>query len=122
MGSYAYELQKSTSFINRKHFDDVLENIKKEVKKDNWDGFGWRNDVLSAETLEDVAKTFNIKLVDEDEGYYRPVIYEVYISHFFRKLLHIVAPYMTDGKIVVRAEYKRVIITFANKDVSIEWE
>ena len=81
---------------------------------ESWKSYGWRDYVLNAETLEDVAKEFNIKLVDEGEGNYRPYINDVYVSNFFKYLINIVAPYMTDGEIQVDDEYDTVTIEFTD--------
>ena len=114
MGHYAYELTEATTFINKKHFDKVLTKIKNEVKQDRWRGYGWRDAVLNTETLEDFAKEFNIQLIDEGNDNYRPYINDVYVSDFFRPLIHIIAPYMTDGEIKVDDEYDTVTIEFDN--------
>ena len=112
MGHYAYELKEATTTINKKNFDEVLTKIKEEVETDRWKSYGWRQSVLEAETLEDVVKEFNIKLVDEGEGNYRPYINDVYVSNFFKYLISIVAPYTTDGEIQVDDEYDGVTIKF----------
>ena len=112
MGTYAYELKEATTFIKKENFDEVLEKIKAEVETPRWSGYGWRQYVLNAETLEDVAKEFNIQLIDEGDENYRPYINDVYVSNFFKDLIHIVAPYMTDGEIQVDDEYDTVTIAF----------
>ena len=112
MGHYAYELKEATTTINKENFNEVLSKIKEEVGTDKWKSYGWRQSVLNAETLEDVAKEFNIKLVDEGEDNYRPYINDVYVSDFFKYLINIVAPYMTDGEIQVDDEYDEVTIIF----------
>lgn len=120
MGHYAYELEESTTLINKADFDTVLSKIKKEVNKDKWKGYGWRDSVLNAKTLEDViTKEFGIQLVDEDEGYYRPVINNVYVSNFFSYLIEIVAPFMTDGEIRVDDEYGIKTIEFEDAKVTV---
>lgn len=112
MGHYAYELKEATTTINKENFNEVLSKIKEEVGTDRWSCYGWRQDVLEAETLEDVAKVFNIQLVDEGDDNYRPYINDVYVSNFFKYLINIVAPYMTDGEIQVDDEYDTVTIKF----------
>ena len=114
MGHYAYELKEATSFINKKDFNTVLEKIKEEVKTPKWSCYGWRNSVLKAETLEDFAKEFNIQLVEEENDNYRPEINDVYVSNFFRYLIEIIAPYMTNGEININDEYDDVLIVFEN--------
>lgn len=115
MSFYAYELKEATTYINKKVFSIVLEKIKQEVRKNKWKCYGWRKTVLDADTLEDVAKEFDIQLANEGDGYYRPVIDGTYISDFFDCLIEIVAPYMTEGEIVVNAEYDIVKIKFGSK-------
>lgn len=117
MGHYAYEIEKITTFINKEDFNKVLDRIKEEVNKDKWKGYGWRDSVLNAKTLEDVAKEFGIQLTDEGGGYYRPVINGVYVSNFFTYLIDIVAPFMTYGEIKVDNEYGIVTIVFENGEV-----
>lgn len=119
MGNYAYELKEATTLINKKDFSKVLEDIKNEVRKKEWKCYGWRDDVLNAETLEDIARIFNIKLTYEGNGFYRPVVNNVYVSYFFKDLIKIVAPYMTDGKIMINDEYDDIVITFCNKQVKV---
>lgn len=117
MGHYAYEVQEATTLINKDCFNEVLSKIKEVVSKDKWRGYGWRSDVLNAQTLEDVAREFNIQLTEEGDGYYRPVIDSVYVSIFFDELIHIVTPYMTDGEIKVDNEYG--IVTFVFEDGTV---
>ena len=112
MGTYAYELKEATTFINKENFEQVLFEIKLEVETSQWAGYGWRDHVLDAKTLEDVAKIFGIQLIDEGDGNYRPVINDVYVSQFFDYLIDIVAPYMSDGEIQVNDGYDVVIIEF----------
>ena len=81
MGNYAYELKEATTFINKEDFNKVLEDIKREVRKEEWRCYGWRNNVLNAKTLEDViVNEFRIKLFDEGDGYYKPIINGINIS------------------------------------------
>lgn len=117
MSHYAYEVKEATTTINKKDFENVLSKIKKEVATDKWVHYGWRNNMLNAETLEDVASEFNIQLADEGNGNYRPVINNVYVSNFFPKLIEIVAPFMTDGELVIDNEYNIVTIAFKNGQV-----
>ena len=112
MGRYVYELKEATTTINKGNFNEVLTKIKEEVGTSRWSCYGWKQHVLEAETLEDVAKIFNIQLVDEGDGNYRPVINDVYVSDFFKYLINIVAPYMTDGEIQVDDGYDTVTIEF----------
>ena len=97
MGAYADELKEATTFINKKDFDEALMKIKEAVNTDRWSGYGWKHHVLNAKTLEDVATTFGIQLIDEGDDNYRPVIQNVYVSQFFDYLINIIAPYMTNG-------------------------
>ena len=117
MGHYAYEVQEATTLINKECFNEVLNKIKEAVSQDRWRGYGWRNDVLNAQTLERVAREFGIQLTDEGDGYYRPIINAVYVSMFFDELIHTVAPYMTDGEIKVDNEYGIVTFEFENGTV-----
>lgn len=119
MGHYAYETKDATTFIDMSGFE-LVEDIKNAVRMEKWNCYGWRNDVLKAETVEEIANVFNIKLVDEEDGYCRPVIDCVYVSHFFSDLIKIVAPYMTDGVIEVDDEYNIVTITFENGKSKVE--
>jgi len=112
MSHYAYELKEATTFVNEKDFDKILVKIKEEVSAVKWQGYGWRNEVLNASRLEDVVGEFNILLMHEGNGYFRPIINDVYVSNFFSYLIDIVAPYMTDGEIVVNDEYDDVTIAF----------
>ena len=122
MSHYANELQKVTAFIHEENFDKVLNDIKNTVATKRWLGFGWRENVLNARTLEDFTNEFAIKLVDEGNGYFRPVIKNVYVSTFFEDLIYIIAPYMTNGEIVVDDEYNNVTITFDDGKVRVARE
>ena len=62
MGTYAYELKDATTFINEENFDQVLFEIQLTVGTSQWAGYGWRDCVLNAETLESVAKIFDIEI------------------------------------------------------------
>lgn len=119
MGHYAYELKEATTFINKENFNEVLTKIKEEVGTDKWSGYGWRDAVLNAEIFEDVTKEFGIELIDEGNGDYRPFINNIYVSNFFKYLIHIVAPYMSDGEIQVDDEYGVVTIIFENGEAKI---
>lgn len=118
MSHYAYEVQDATTRINRSDFE-VVERIKDAARTEKWCGYGWRNELLDATTIEEVAEIFGIELVDEGEGYYRPFIDEVYVSHFFETMIDIVAPYMTDGVIKVDDEYNIVTIVFENGKANV---
>jgi hypothetical protein len=119
MGHYAYELKEATTFINEENFDEVLVKIIEEVATDKWKGYGWRDSVLNAVSFEDVAREFGIELIDERDGNYRPFINGVYVSSFFKYLIHIVAPYMSDGEMQVDDEYGVTIIVFENGEAQI---
>lgn len=119
MGHYAYELKEATTFINKENFNEVLEKIKEEVRTDKWSGYGWRDAVLNAETFEDVTREFGIELIDEGDGNYRPFVNGIYVSNFFKYLIDIVAPYMTDGEIQVDDEYSKVTVIFENGKAQI---
>ena len=119
MGNYAYELKETTTTINKANFDEILAKIKEEVMLHLWWNYGWRENVLKAETLEDVTKEFGIELIDEGNGNYRPYINGIYVSNFFKYLVDIVAPYMTDGEIQVDDEYSKVTVIFENGKAQI---
>ena len=120
MGNYAYETDYATTTINKRNFDKVLAKIKEEAATEQWKGFGWRDSVLKAETFEDVAeKIFGIELVDEGGGDYRPYIDGTYVSSFLKNLIDIVAPYMSNGEILIEDDYGEVNIIFENGKVQI---
>ena len=112
MSHYIYDLEDATATINRKDFNTVLAAIKQEVKKPKWNRYGWKDDVLKAETLGKVAWIFDIGLCDASDGNYRPVFDGTYASDFFKYLLEIVTPYMSTGKIVIDDEYGKKSIDF----------
>lgn len=115
MSHYIYDLEDATTTINRKDFNTVLAAIKQEVKKPKWNSYGWKDDVLKAETLEEVAWIFDIGLCNVSDGNYRPVFAGTYASDFFKYLLEIVTPYMSTGKIVIADEYEKKLINFCKK-------
>ena len=120
MSTYINELTEATTTINKSDFNEVLAKIKYAASADKWTQYGWRNDVLQAKTLIDVMNIFNIELSGDENGNYRPIINNVYLSSFFDDLVHIIAPYMTDGKIIVDDGYFTTIVTFNNHDVQID--
>lgn len=115
MSHYIYDLEDSTTTINRKDFNTVLAAIKQEVEKPKWNCYGWKDDVLKAETLEEVAWIFDIGLCNVSDGNYRPVFAGTYASDFFKYLLEIVTPYMSIGKIVIADGYGKKLINFCKK-------
>ena len=119
MGYYANELREATTFINEESFSKVLTKIKEEVNTDRWKGFGWRDAVLKSETLEEALEEFSLQLEEVEEGNYRPVIHDVYVSFFFDYLIHIVAPYVTNGEIQVEHDYGSETIVFEDGQVQI---
>lgn len=112
MSHYIYDLEDATTTINRKDFNTVLATIKQEVKKPKWNCYGWKDDVLKAEALENVAWIFDIGLCDVSDRNYRPVFDGTYASDFFKYLLEIVTPYMSTGKIVIDDGYVKKSIDF----------
>ena len=115
MSHYIYDLEDATTTINRKDFNTVLAAIKQEVKKPKWNSYEWKDDVLKAETLEEVAWIFDIGLCNVSDGNYRPVFAGTYASDFFKYLLEIVTPYMSIGKIVIADGYGKKLINFCKK-------
>ena len=121
MSHYAYEVQEATSFLDKENFELLggVEEIKNVVRTEKWCGYGWRNSVLEATTADDIARIFSVQLVDEGAGFYRPVIEDAYVSNFFKELINIVAPYMTDGEIKVDEEYNIVTIKYEDGKVNM---
>ena len=101
MSSYINEIKEATTFIHKDNFKTILHKIKIETAKSKWACYGWRNDILKSKTLRTALSIFGIKLADEGNGYYRPVIKDTYVSDAFEALITITAPYMTEGEIVV---------------------
>ena len=101
MSTYVNELKKATTLVHEDDFKTILRKIKTEAAKSKWTCYGWRNDALKSKNLRTALSVFGIKLADEGNGYYRPVIKDTYVSDAFEALITIAAPYMTEGEIVV---------------------
>ena len=112
MSHYIYDLEDATTTINRKDFNTVLAAIKQEATQPKWTRHGWKDDVLKAEILEKVAWIFDIGLCNVSDGNYRPVFDGTYASDFFKYLLEIVTPYMSNGKIIIADEDGKKSIDF----------
>ena len=121
MGDYAYEVQEATAFLDMDQFIlcNGIKQVQDVVRTEKWCGYGWRDELLEAKNAYDVAKVFGIQLIDEGVGFYRPVINDVYVSSFFKELINIVAPYMTDGIIKVDDEYNIVTIQFEDGKATV---
>ena len=101
MSTYVNELKKATTLVHEDNFKTILRKIKTEAAKSKWACYGWRNDILKSKNLRTALSIFGVKLADEGNGYYRPVIKDTYVSDAFETLITIAAPYMTEGEIVV---------------------
>ena len=119
MGYYAEELKEATTLISENSFKELLTKIKETVKNDRWAGYGWRDKVLDAASLDTVLNEFGIKLAYEGDSNYRPVIKSTYMSDFFRELIKLAAPYMADGNIQIDAGYAVLVVIFENGNVEI---
>lgn len=78
---------------------------------------GWRDEVMNAETLADVARVFNIELYHTDalgDGcQVLPIFNEVYHSGYFAQLLPRVAPFMADGRLeLLDSDYGLYVVEF----------
>lgn len=120
MSHYATEIKPATCYIHKEDFNEILYRIKKAAEAKCWNCYGWQKAVLNANTLEDVAKEFDIQLLHEYGNYYRPYIFDVYVSDFFKTLIEIMSYFMTNGKIMVNDEYSDVTIKYKNGSVKIK--
>lgn len=120
MSTHISECIEATTTMNKDDFDTVLANIKTAASLPKWKRYGWKDTVLEAKTFNDVMKEFNIGLVDMGNGNYRSVFNHVYVSDFFKDLLNIVTPYMTDGEIIVDDSYTITTITFNNNHMTMK--
>ena len=114
MSHYAYEVEEATAFLDMDHFIlfNGVKRIQDAARTERWCGYGWRDELLKAQTADDVARIFGIGLVDEGAGFCRPIIDGIYVSRFFDTLIDIMAPFMTNGFIKVDDEYNIVTIVF----------
>lgn len=120
MGRYFNEYTESTTSINKNNFDIVLSKIKTAASSPKWKQYGWRNDILRAESFYDVMKEFGIELSDDGGDNFKPIFRHVYVSDFFKDLLNIVTPYMSDGHIIVDDGYTIMTITFKKHQANIK--
>ena len=120
MSHYANEIKEATCYMHEADFKEALIAVQKEVMHTAWMGFGWRSSVLGATSFEDVCKEFSIRILRVYGHYYKPIINDVYCSSFLMNFADIVAPHMTNGKIVVDNEYEIVTIKFKNGSVKIK--
>ena len=123
MSHYAKQIKKPTCYINSNDFEEVCLSIQDYIRRTTeWNCYGWHDSVLEAKSLLQLLECFGIELKHEYGNYYAPVIKNVYVSMFFAKLIEIVAPYMTKGKIVADDEYSIVTIKFKEGRYSIRYE
>lgn len=121
MSHYAYEVQEATAYLDGDLASNLnlVEKIKNVARTEKWCGYGWRDRLLEAKSIFEIARIFGIQLVDEGMELYRPVIDGAYVSNFFKELIDLVAPFMTDGEINVDDEYNIVTIQFEDGNVSV---
>lgn len=120
MSTFLNEVKKATTYIKKNDFPKLVKVIKKAAADSKYENFGWYNRVASLTDLEEIAETFGIELENvRKKGYVRPVINDTYSSAFFEKLTSVVAPFMTDGEICVKADGERIYVVYkAGKKVS----
>ena len=121
MSSYINEIKEATTFIHKDNFKTILHKIKIEAAKSKWACYGWRNDILKSKNLRTALSIFGIKLADEDNGYYRPVIQNTYVSDVFEALTAIATPYMTEGEMVVDDGINKIIVSITKDNKITVW-
>ena len=119
MSHYATDIKKATCYMHIDDMEEVLGEIWETVK--TWNHYGWQSNVLEALTLPEALREFDIGIEHVYGNYYRPIFDETYCSAFFRELADIVAPYMTNGQIVVDNEYGIMTVGFEDGEL-VEWE
>lgn len=124
MSSYIQAIS-TKSYFKEEHKEDLLK-LAKSAAAAYAPGLsiGWRADVLNAETLADVAREFNITLYHTDslgDGVQvLPIVNETYRTDFFKQLLPLIAPYMSDGSIeLLDSDYGLYVVEFKGGAVTV---
>ena len=117
MSNYIFELEPATCAVKKNEIEAFAKAIKEAVSDSRWDHYGWKPNIMKAKDLYDIAKEFDIELIDEGDGTLRPYFNSTYQSGFFEDLTKIAAPFMTDGEIFINNEYSDIRIEYLNGEL-----
>lgn len=115
MGRYLTALETTTRF-KASDSGRILAAFQ-EVAESYPTNYGWRQTVLDATSLKEIADEFNIQLyhTDTPAGCIIPILSDTYLSDLFIDILPKIAPYMANGKIAgLDSEGGDFSITFKN--------
>lgn len=114
MSQYLTDVKPATCRIEKRNAQTLAEVLKAAAKNHAYDHYGWQSSMINAETLDDIAQIFDIKLIDEGDDL-RPMLKNTYYSDFFRDISTFIAPFVTNGQIVVHNNENREIkLTYRN--------
>ncbi len=111
MSRYVTETKATTAAVNQDHFPVILAALKERAR--DFNGYSWQEDFLKAPDLFAALLEFGIFLESAGEGYYKPVIDDVYVSAFAKDIIRIFAPY-TIGEIHLTDGLYDIAIVYTN--------
>ena len=97
MSEYLTALKTTTGWKDKD--DWMVLNIIKEIAGRYPVNYGWRQDILDAETTREACEEFNITLYSAMGDLNIPILNNTYNSQFIEDVAKAIAPYMVDGYI-----------------------
>lgn len=121
MSNYMYDIKPSTAGFKEESKVAMCDAIRKAASDPEWDHYGWANCYRNAERLEDQLNEFGITLREEDDLLFFE-FNDVYESAFFQTMMKTIAPFMSDGVMLIDNEYVVLGYVFENGTVKTCYE